>query len=93
MVTAKSRTPTVAPTRTVAPTKPVTSVISVTSVTSVTPVASTPTTVAPASQKPTPSAGLAAAAAAQGITLADLETLSPADLASLQAAFDSGAFN
>lgn len=53
----------------------------------------TQTTVAPGSTTPapiTPSAALVMAAAAQGVSLADLEKLTPLDLAALQAEFNAG---
>lgn len=52
-----------------------------------------PATVATAIPNPTPSPGLVTLAASQGISLADLEALSPSDLAQLQAAYDAGEFN
>lgn len=47
-----------------------------------------PTTVGPI----TPSAGLVALSMAQGVSLAELEALSPVNLALVQAAFDAGDF-
>lgn len=46
----------------------------------------------PAPSQPTPSAALVKAAAAQGVSLATLQSLTPAELAQLQKMFDEGDF-